>query len=75
MTINKFSDQLKNKTKDILNIKNKKFDCVRLSITAAKYPVVKDWTRENKYVSKLIDDYELGQRDYEYITGMRKTQP
>ena len=54
---------LKDKTKAILNIKYNKYSCVRLSITAALYPVDRNGFRENKYVSNLIDDYELGESD------------
>ena len=57
-------------TKVKLNINNK-YNCVRLSITAALYPVDKDGTWESKYVSNLIDDYELSEGDYEYITRMQ----
>ena len=58
-------------TKDKLNIKNYKYNCVRLSIIAGLYPVDKDGTSESKYVSNLIDDYELSEGDYEYITRMQ----
>ena len=37
------------KSKAILNIKNNKSKCVRLSIAAAKFPVDKNGSRERKY--------------------------
>ena len=39
---------LRTRTKSILNIKSNKFNCLRLCITAALYPMTQDATRENK---------------------------
>ena len=38
---------LRGRTKAILNIKSNKFNCLRLCITAALYPVTADASREN----------------------------
>ena len=54
----------------MLSIKNNEYNCVRLSITAALYLVEKECIRESKYVSKLIDDYKIGEKGYEYITWL-----
>ena len=47
---------LRTRTKAILNIESNKFNCLRLCITAALYPVTQDATRENKYINNLVDD-------------------
>ena len=49
-------DDLKDKIKAILNIKNKKWNCVRLSLTAALYPVDMNGFIESKNESNLVDD-------------------
>ena len=68
----KLQDVLKGKDKANLNMKINKYKCFRLFITVALYPVEKDGTRGNKYLSKLIDDSELAENDCEYITGNDK---
>ena len=42
------SPGLRSRTKAILNIKSNKFNCLRLCITAALYPVTAGASRENK---------------------------
>ena len=56
---------LKTRTKAILNIKSNKFNCLRLCITAALYPVTQDTTRENKYINNLVDDWEYNETAYD----------
>ena len=70
----KLPDDLKGKDKANLNMKINKYKYFRLFITVALYPVDKDGTRENKYLSNLIDDSELAENDYEYITGNDKVE-
>ena len=62
---------LKTRTKAILNFKSKKFNCLRLCITAALYPVTQDATRENKYINNLVDDWEYNETAYDYITKIQ----
>ena len=50
-------NDLKNKTKAILNLKNNKYKCGRLSIAASLYPVDKNGRSERKYESQLINEY------------------
>ena len=47
---------LRSKTKAILNTRNNKFNCLRLCITAALFPVTDHATRESKYINNLVDD-------------------
>ena len=40
---------------------------MRLCITAALHPVPQDATRENNYISNLVDDWEYNETTYDYI--------
>ena len=62
---------LRSKIKAILNIRNDKFNCLRLCITAAIYPVTKVATRENKYINNLVDHWEDNENTYDYLTRMQ----
>ena len=62
---------LRTRTKAILNIKSNKFNCLRLCITAALYPVVQYATRKNKYINNLVDDWEYNEPAYDYITKIQ----
>ena len=46
---------LRSKTKALLNIRNNKFNCLRLCITAAFFPAADHGTRESKYINNLVD--------------------
>ena len=59
---------LRTRTKTILNIESNKFNCLRLCITAALYRVTHDAARENKYINNLVDDWEYRETAYDYIT-------
>ena len=48
----------RSKTKAILNIRNNKFNCLRLCITAALFPAADHTTRKSKYIKNLVDDWE-----------------
>ena len=58
---------LRSKTKAKLNNRNNKFNCSRLCITAALYPVTKDATRENKYINNKVDDWEDNENTSDYL--------
>ena len=62
---------LRDKTKAILNIRIIKFNCLRLCITAAYYPVTEHATRENKYNNNLVDVWEYNKSAYDYITKIQ----
>ena len=62
---------LRTRTKATLNIKSNTFNCLRLCITAALYPVTQDATRENKYINNLVDDWEYNETAYDYITKIQ----
>ena len=57
---------LRSKTKAILNIRNTKFNCLRLCITAALFPAADHATRESKYFNNLVDDLEDNDNTYDY---------
>ena len=63
---------LKTRTKAILKNKSNKFNCSRLCITAALYPVTQDATRENKYINNLDDDWDYNETAYDYIKKIQK---
>ena len=62
---------LRTRTKAILKIKSNKFNCLRLCITAALYPLTQDVTRENMYINNLVDDWEYNETAYDYITKIQ----
>ena len=62
---------LRTRTKAILNNKSNKFNCLRLCIAAALYPVTQDATRENKYINNQLDDWEYNETAYDYITKIQ----
>ena len=62
---------LRSTTKAILIIRNKKFNCLRLCITAALFPVDHHATRESKYISNIVDDWEDNENTYDYLTRMQ----
>ena len=47
---------LRDKTKAFLNIRSSMYNCLRLCITAASYPVTKKASRENKYIDHLVEE-------------------
>ena len=49
---------LRSKTKAILNIRNNKFNCLRLCFTAAIFPAADHATKESKYINNIVDDWE-----------------
>ena len=57
---------LRSKTKAILNIKSNKFNCLRLCITAALYPVTADATNK-KNNNNLVEDWEDDEYVYDYL--------
>ena len=57
---------LRSKTKAILNIRNNKFNCLRLCITAALFPAADHATRESKYIKNLVDDWKDNENTYDY---------
>ena len=57
---------LKN-SKSILNIRNSKYNCLQLTVTAWLYPVIVNATRESKYVDKLIEPKQQYEDDFGYI--------
>ena len=59
---------LRTRIKAILNIKSNKFNCLRLCIAAALYPVTQNATRKNKHINNLIDDWEYNETAYYCIT-------
>ena len=62
---------LKDKTNAILNIRNNKFNCLRLCITAALHPAARNATRENKYIDNLVDDWEDNEYAHNYLTKIQ----
>ena len=61
---------LRIKTKAILNIRNNKFNCFQLCITAALFPAADHATRKGKYITNLADDWEDNENTYDYISRM-----
>ena len=49
---------LRIKTTAKLNFKSNKFNCLRLCITEALYPITADATKENKYFNNIVEDWE-----------------
>ena len=62
---------LKN-SKSILNIRNSKYNCLQLTVTAWLYPVILNATRESKYVDKLIEPKQQYEDDFGYILRIQK---
>ena len=63
--------RLRRKTKAILNIRNNKFNCLRLFIAAALFPVTDHATRESKYINNLVDNWEDNKNTYDYLARMQ----
>ena len=62
---------LKN-SKSILNIRNSKYNCLQLAITAWLYPAMHHATRESKYQNKLIEPRQQPEDDFGYILRIKK---
>ena len=62
---------LRTKTKAILDIRNNKFNCLRLCITAALFPAADHATRESKYTNNLVDDWEDNENTYCYLISLQ----
>ena len=69
---------LKN-SKSILNIRNYKYNCLQLTITAWLYPAIdprsgfyNHATRENNYVNNLIEPRQQNEDDFAYIIRIQK---
>ena len=65
---NALPPRLRSKTKTILIIRTNKFNCLRLCITTALFPAADQPTRESKYISNLVDDWEDKENTYDYLT-------
>ena len=61
---------LKN-SKSILNIRNSKYNCLQLAITAWLYPAMHHVTRESKYQNELIEPRQH-EDDFGYILRIQK---
>ena len=62
---------LKN-SKSILNIRNSKYNCLQLTITAWLYPAMHHATRESKYVNNLIEARQRNEDDFGYRLRIQK---
>ena len=62
---------LKN-SKSILNIRNPKYNCLQLTITAWLHPAMDHATRESKYQNKLITPRQQHEDDFGYILRIQK---
>ena len=62
---------LKN-SKSILNIRNSKYNCLQLTITAWLHPAMHHATRESKYVNKLIEPRQQHEDEVAYIIRIQK---
>ena len=62
---------LKN-SKPILNIRNYKYKCLQLTITAWLHPAMDHATRESKYVNNLIEARQRDEDDFAYIIRKKK---
>ena len=67
----KLPPNLRTRTKAILNIKSNKYNCLRLRITAALYPVTQDATREKSINNNLVNDWEYNEIASDYITKIQ----
>ena len=60
------------KSKSILNIRNFKNDCLKLTITAWLHPAMDHATRECKYVNNLNEPRQQHEDDFAYIIRIQK---
>ena len=58
---------LRSKRKAKLNIRNNKFNCLRLCITAALFPTADHATKESNKINKLVDDWEDKENTCDYL--------
>ena len=56
----------------ILNIRNSKYNCLQLTVTAWLCPVIVNATRESIYVDKLIEPKQQNKDDFGYILRIQK---
>ena len=59
-------------SKSILNLRNSKYNCIQLTITAWLHPAMDHATRESKYVNNLIEPRQQHEDDFAYILRIQK---
>ena len=67
----RFNPQSQN-SKSILNIRNSKYNCLQLTITAWLHPAMDHATREIKYANKLIVARQQHEDYFGYILRIQK---